>query len=57
MHFFGIILVVYILSDQGQNYVVFFQLCIKRREKSKACDLTLYQEMLIFSLLKDTIIG
>ena len=42
-----------ILKNQGQNYLLFFFLCIKRT-KYKACALTLSQDAFIFSLLKDT---
>ena len=48
-------LVVQILRDRRKNYYYFFFSCVLRKQKkNKTCVLTLYQDMLIFSLLKDT---
>ena len=52
--FLGIISVVYILRNRGQNYRFFFSCVSRKQKKNKASVLTLYQDVLIFSLLKDT---
>ena len=53
--FLDIISVVYMLRDQRQNYLFLFFSCVLRKQKkNKACFLALYQDVLIFSLLKDT---
>ena len=53
--FLGIISVACILKNRKQNYLFFFFSCILRKQKkTKACVLILHEDVLIFSLLKDT---
>ena len=49
IYYSSIYIYIDLLKDQGQNYL-FFLSSIKRT-KNKACTLTLFQEVLIFSLL------
>ena len=50
--FLGIISVVYIFSDSGENYLFFSCVLRKQKEKNKACVLTLYQDAQIYSSKK-----
>ena len=49
-----LLIVVYTLRDRGQNNLFFSCVLRKQKEKNKACILALYQDVLIFSSLKDT---